>query len=112
MMRPRLRSAKASEAMNQFWTRLRLCSVAMAMMTSILPTTTTTIISVIRMASTMIWGGVYWLGKLWDISVSVNKVNRLQLKAVVLINVLVFLLFGVFQIINLTSIVLICFHLQ
>ena len=37
MTRPRLRSANAREAMNQFWMLVRLLSVAMAMITSMLP---------------------------------------------------------------------------
>ena len=49
-----LRSANARLAIIQFWTLLRLCSVATAMMTSMFPTTTTIIMIVITMASTTI----------------------------------------------------------
>ena len=61
-IRPRLRSAKARLAMNQFCTVLRLCSVAMAMMTNMLPTTTMIIMMVIMMERMMISVVLYWLG--------------------------------------------------
>ena len=59
MIRPRLRSANARDAMNQFCTVFRLCSVAMAMMTSMLPTTTMIIMMVIMMDRMMISVVVY-----------------------------------------------------
>lgn len=50
---PRKKSATAKEAMNQFWMFLRAFSVTMAMMTSMLPTTTTIIKRVTMMEARM-----------------------------------------------------------
>lgn len=54
MIKPRKKSATASDAMNQFWMFFKAFSVVMAMMTSIFPTTTTIIKIVTTMEATTI----------------------------------------------------------
>lgn len=66
--RPRKKSATASEAMNQFWMFFSAFSVAIAMMTSIFPTTMTIMRTVTIIEATMIVVSLYPLGySLWMI---------------------------------------------